>query len=70
MNKTYSWNIFGHQWNNFKSWVNCCEKNFGKDAILTYGKLQEMIEYVDTTTEKLDDKIIEYLSGEKLEEKK
>jgi hypothetical protein len=62
--KTYDWNIFAGQWVNFKSWVMCCEKAFGPDATVSYSKLQEMIAYVDKTTEAIDDEMIRILSTE------
>ena len=56
----WEYNILDHRWNNFKRWANAMIARKDKPVMLV-SSLKDMISYIDTTSDMIDDKIIEAL---------
>lgn len=60
----WSWNVFDHKWNNLKRWVECCEKEFGKEGTIKVGRMGDMMRTIEEGQHKIDDLIIEQVLKE------
>lgn len=64
--KKFEYKILDHKWNNLKRWVEACEQSFGKYGLIKVGRMGDMMEIIQSMSDKTDDIVVESInrSGE------